>query len=318
MAARFFRRFLTILLVAFVACAATARAAEQPAKKKLLYFTKSSGFIHDSAKRIAPDQLAFSEKLMQDWAPKHGYDIVISKDGSLFSDPAQVASFDVLVFNTSGRLTDVPKPPADPKKDPARAVENSFPPMTEEGKENLLKAVAAGKGFVGIHSANDTFHSPGPGNETTPYKERDPFIRMLGSEFIVHGAQQSSKMIVTSPSFPGLDGVKDFTWNEEWYAAKNFARNLHVILLQDTEGMQGWMYQRADFPATYARMHQKGRVFYTSLGHREDVWTNPLMEKILFGGIDWAAGKVDFDLKPNIQEAASGANELPTPPQKKP
>ena len=65
-----------------------------------------------------------------------------------------------------------------------------------------------------------------------------------------------------------------------------------MILVQATQGMDGTDYQRPDYPATWARMHGKGRVFYTSMGHREDVWTSPIFQAVLLGGISWASGNV--------------------------
>ena len=41
------------------------------------------------------------------------------------------------------------------------------------------------------------------------------------------------------------------------------------------------------YPATWARMHGKGRVFYTSMGHREDVWTNEKFQQVALGGFSW-------------------------------
>ena len=57
--------------------------------------------------------------------------------------------------------------------------------------------------------------------------------------------------------------------------------------------MKGEDYQRPNFPATWARMHGKGRVFYTSLGHRDDVWTNPVFQNLLVGALSWATGQVE-------------------------
>jgi type 1 glutamine amidotransferase len=88
------------------------------------------------------------------------------------------------------------------------------------------------------------------------------------------------------PTFPGLKGQTDFTLHEEWYSLKNFQPDLHVILVQDTEGMRGPSYQRPNFPATWARMHGKGRVFYTSLGHPAD-FDDPAFRKLLLNGICW-------------------------------
>jgi type 1 glutamine amidotransferase len=91
---------------------------------------------------------------------------------------------------------------------------------------------------------------------------------------------------------------------------KDFAENLHVILAQDTAGMEGAMYQRPPFPATWARTHGKGRVFYCSMGHREDVWTNPAFQQILLGGIAWALGNAEADIKPNVAQVTPKAEQL--------
>jgi hypothetical protein len=51
------------------------------------------------------------------------------------------------------------------------------------------------------------------------------------------------------------------------------------------------------------------------MGHREDVWTNPLFQEILFGGIAWAVRNVDADVTPNIDGVAPNCGELPPPPK---
>ena len=74
------------------------------------------------------------------------------------------------------------------------------------------------------------------------------------------------------------------------------------------------------FPATWARMHGKGRVYYTSFGHREDIWTNPKVKSLVLGGFDWALGRADADLTPNLAQVAPNADEIPklAPRQPKP
>ncbi len=68
------------------------------------------------------------------------------------------------------------------------------------------------------------------------------------------------------------------------------------------------------YPGTWARMHGQGRVFYTSMGHREDVWTNEeYFQPIVLGGLAWALGRVDADVTPNISKVTPGANVLPPP-----
>jgi len=269
--------------------------------KRVLYFTKSAGFEHSVVKRPADGQLSHSEAILTELGRQHGFEVTCSKDGGIFT-PANLAKYDVIVFYTSGVLT-------------SPAADKSLP-MTPAGKAALLNAIKNGKGFVGIHAANDSFHfQPDPDDRSERFKAHgdnvDPYIAMIGGEFIQHGPQQTAKMIVADGKFPGCEGLgAAFEALDEWYTFKDFAKDLHVILVQETKGMKGLDYQRAPFPATWARRHGKGRVFYTSMGHREDVWTSPRFQNLLLGGLGWAAGNVDANVKPNIQTVTPGYREI--------
>jgi type 1 glutamine amidotransferase len=263
-------------------------------------FTRSQGYEHDVVKRKGGG-LSLAEQIVTDLGPKHGYEVVCEKDGRVFLSN-DFAKFDGFLFETQGDLgTETSK--------------DNTPPVPPEGKKALLDAVAAGKGFVGCHCASDTYHSQGGRWEGQDRNKLDPYIAMLGGEFIVHGDQQEAGMRVADPKFPGFIGVKDFKLNEEWYALKNFAPDLHVVLVQETKGMKNEgknaMYLRPDFPATWARKHEKGRVFYTSMGHRDDVWKNETFQNLLMGGLAWALGNVEAEVPPNLDKVAAKANELP-------
>jgi type 1 glutamine amidotransferase len=190
--------------------------------------------------------------------------------------------------------------------------------MTPEGKAAFLKAIHDGKAFIGTHAASDTFHTQpdDPQERSNRYinhgEKADPYVRMLGAEFIKHGPQQVAHMRCVDQKFPGMKAAGEgFDLNEEWYSLKDFQPDLHVLLVQETKGMKGPEYQRAPYPATWARKYGKGRVFFTSMGHREDVWTNPLFVSILTGGIGWALGKSKADIAPNIETACPGYREIP-------
>lgn len=51
--------------------------------------------------------------------------------------------------------------------------------------------------------------------------------------------------------------------------------------------------QPGDFVAAWRKLHGRGRVFYTALGHREDVWENPRYRQHLMGALRWALGFVN-------------------------
>lgn len=282
---------------------AAAAGGSGERKRHILMFTKSSGFEHPAIKRSG-GKLGFAEQTLTDLGAQHGFDVTCTKDGTHFT-PENIAKYDAFFFYTTGDLT---KPGTD-----------NNPPMTAEGKTAFLDAIHKGKGFIGAHSATDTFHHDPDDRYTNFGDQVDPYIAMIGAEFIHHDAQQKAKMHVVDSRFPGIGPAgSDFELMEEWYSFKDFRKDLHVLLIQETQGMNGPHYTRAPYPATWARKHGKGRVFYTSMGHREDVWTNPVFQSLLLGGISWAVGNVKADVPPNIEAVCPKAWELPAPPPPKP
>jgi type 1 glutamine amidotransferase len=275
-------------------------AADDKKKKRILMYTRSEGFEHSVVHRGKGGALSLAEKIITDLGKKHGFEVVCEKDGRVFLSKG-FDEFDGFFFQTQGNLL-------------SEKSRDGSPPMTRDGKKALLDAVAGGKGFAGCHCASDTFHSPGDRWKNQPEDKIDPYIKMVGGEFISHASQQKSTMHVVDPKFPGVDGQKDFTLTEEWYSLKNFAPDLHVILVQETMGMKKERdYMRPPYPATWAKMHKKGRVFFTSMGHREDVWHNPIYQKLILGGLNWTLGNVEAKLVHNLAEAAPRAGDLPGP-----
>ena len=273
---------------------ARAFAAPDGPKKKVLFFTKSSGFQHSVITRKG-GELSHAERILTEIGKEHGYEVVASKDGRLF-EPDKIGEWDAFAFETTMDLT-------------TAGPHNDGHPMSKEGKKAFLDAVAGGKGFVGMHCATDTFHSQG---DTV-----DPYIKMIGGEFISHGRQQEAKLTVTDPDFPGVRAFgSEFTINDEWYSQKNLADDLHVIIAHETKGMVDWQYDRPNFPQTWARLHDKGRVFYTSMGHREDVWENPKYQGLLLGALAWVTRRVDANVEPNVAKVTPGYATLPKPPTK--
>ena len=57
-------------------------------------------------------------------------------------------------------------------------------------------------------------------------------------------------------------------------------------------------------PVVWTKLFGKGRVFYSSLGHRDEIWESAMFQSVLMGGINWALGRVDADVTPNVDQAA--------------
>lgn len=297
------REFLRLAAVtsAGLALAKRLRAAST---KSVLVFTKSSGFEHDVVKRIN-GKPSLVDDTINALGERHGFQVRVTKDGRIF-DEQKFHDYSAVVFFTTGDLTTLGT--------------DGKPPMSPEGKQKLLEAIHKGTGFVGIHAAADTFHpQPDPKDLSNRYiahgDQQDPYLKVLGAEFIIHGGDprlQDANLIVNDPQFPGLEGVTSpVSLKEEWYSLKDFQSDLRVILTLDTQGMHGACYERAPYPVTWARMHGKGRVFYTAIGDRPENWKNEFFLNLLGGGIRWAIGDVNANVESNLKQAAPGYAEIP-------
>ena len=159
--------------------------------------------------------------------------------------------------------------------------------------QGLLDWIKAGHAFVGIHAASDTFHKwPG-------------YIEMLGGEFAHHGPQVSVECLNEDPQHPA-NAQLGKTWTisqEEMYQFKNYdAAKVHDLLILDKQPEKP--FPAGHFPVTWCKNFGSGKVFYTSLGHREDIIdadlnlkdrkNSPEISKTyqqhVLGGIRWALG----------------------------
>ncbi|MEO6001557.1 MAG: ThuA domain-containing protein [Opitutus sp.] len=289
-----------------------AASALSAAPIRVLYFTKSAGYEHSVIKQV-DGKPSYSEVVLSKLAPGHQLEFTYSKDGSKFS-PQYLSAFDVVIFYTSGDLL--------------TEGTDKQPAMTQEGKQALLDWVASGKGFMALHAGSDSFHTGEHGGGNNPNRAQrfknygdasDPYVKMLGGEFIKHGPQQVASARVIDPAFPGFGQLgSEVKVQEEWYSLKEFAADDHVLLVMETKGMEGSDYDRPPYPLAWARLHGKGRVAYNAMGHREDVWDSTAYQSMLVGMIQWAAGTVKADVTPNLAKVTPGHATLPKVPVEKP
>ena len=149
--------------------------------------------------------------------------------------------------------------------------------ITSEGREAFFSWLRGGGAFVGIHSASDTFHD-------------DPeYIGMLGGEFETHGPEREVTIFVQDPEHPACRGLPaSFPLFEEVYEFRHWDRQrVHALLALHAHPQTG---VPADHPVAWTSRFGRGRVFYTALGHREEVYANPLVRRHFAGGISWALG----------------------------
>lgn len=168
--------------------------------------------------------------------------------------------------------------------------------------EGFIKWIEEGHAFIGMHSASDTFH------------KFSGYITMLQGEFAGHGPQVPADLVAADKEHPANAGIGE-TWNlkqEEMYLIKSQDRS-KVRSLWHMRHHPNNVEEKGHFPVAWARMAGKGRVFYTSLGHREDLWSadpdmknrvNPVetakqYQAHILGGIKWALGEAKGSAEPN-------------------
>ena len=230
-----------------------------PAKttpKRLLIVTVTKGFRHS-------DSIPVAEKLLADLGEKSGAYTVdyvrTEEDMTAKMSRAALANYDGVVFaSTTG---DLPLP----------------------DRDGFLQWIQDGHAFIGIHAASDTFHS------------WQPYLSMVGGEFKTHGPQVWVTCNVEDKTHPATKmlGVARLVY-DEIYQFKNYDRSrFHGLLSLDRHPNDG---TPGDYPIAWCRTEGKGRVFYTALGHRPDVWQQSWYQAHVLGGIRWALGDTDARL----------------------
>lgn len=289
------------LLAAAVAvvCGLTATAAE-PAKKKLLFVTHSGGFIHDS--------VGVAEDVLKEVGPKYGYEVTCWRftgdpDAKVTQGGKEMTALEQYAEKFRGR-TGKPVEKENCGRinaDTLKAFDavlffTTGNPLTTDELKDLTAWVKAGGAFTGTHCATDTLYN-------TPYGE------LIGGYFKTHPAIQKVKLKIEDPKHPAAVGIEDGQdWTDEYYIFRDapYSReNLHIIMSIQADTFKpnpNGKRDDGDYAVSWCHKVGKGNVFYTSLGHRKEVWTDEKFQQHLFGGLDWAVGRKEGDASPSVKK----------------
>jgi hypothetical protein len=238
-----------VALAAALALAWTLAPAAAP-KRKLLYLNHSAGFKHQTAATSGP--------IVQEIGEKSGaFAATVTDDcGALTAE--NLKQYDAVLFYTTGEL-----------------------PVSDQQKQALLDFVRSGKGFAGIHSATDTFC------KWPEYGE------LIGGYFDKHPWHQDVRVRVEDGKHPATRHLGEaFTIKDEIYQFRNWSRDkVHVLLSLDPASVdlnaKDVHRTDKDFAIAWTRQYGKGRVFYTALGHRAEVWADERYQTHLLNGLRW-------------------------------
>lgn len=269
-------RLLALLIgTVVVFCAAgAADAAREKAKKRLLVVTHTEGFRHG----VIPK----SEQVLQDLSGRSGFFTVdfcrTKEDVKKMLTLAGLRDYDGVFFaNTTGNLG-IPNLPA------------------------FLAWIKTGRAFLGAHAATDTYRSAAPGGSMD-------YIEMIGGEFKTHGKQCEIVANVDDPSHPSVKHLAPaYTVFDEIYEhIHNDRTKVHALLSIDKHPDDGHpeANQPADMLIAWCKDYGKGKVFYTALGHRDEVWEGEPFQKHIIGALKWAFGLEKGRSEPQQAKAAA-------------
>ena len=185
---------------------------------------------------------------------ENGFVVDATEDAGVFTDNGLKPYRAVIFLSTTGDILDAQQQSA------------------------LEHFVRSGGGWVGVHSATDTEYD-------WPW-----YGRLAGAYFSSHPNNPN----VRTATFRVLDkthistrGLPD-RWErtDEFYNFRNIASDLHVLVDIDETSYQGGT-NGANHPMSWYHEFDGGRAWYTSMGHTEATYAEPLFLQHLLGGIRW-------------------------------
>jgi len=239
-----------------------AATPARPAPPRVLVVTYSAGYQHDVVRRPAPAEPSTVERVLADLGRQSGsFDVtlVAAREELDRLTVASVRAHRAMVFFTTGEL-----------------------PIALAVRQAIFQSVRDGGGFVGVHSATDTWY-------TIPeYRE------LLGAAFDGHPWHQRVRLVVEDRAHPATRQLGDaFEITDEIYQFRDWSRSqVHVLLRLDPHSVDARRGKRADgdYALAWTKAYGRGRVIYTALGHEPAVWADGRFQEHLLGAIRWALG----------------------------
>jgi len=195
-------------------------------------------------------------------------------DANLYT-AKNLSKYDAILFNNSTYIQDF---------------------FNTQQKQAVLNFIKNGGGFIGIHAAADCGTSAKKAKSSWP-----EITELIGGAFVSHPWTRKGMygILNEDPTHPILEpmNAKGFDISDELYKYKDYKReNQRVLLSIDMKKS----YKKAgredhDHALVWVKKYGKGRVFFSSFGHNEAVYANPMILQMWLNGFQYALGDISVD-----------------------
>jgi type 1 glutamine amidotransferase len=218
----------------------------------VLVFSRTAGYRHEA--------IGAGIEAIRRLGTANGFAVTATEDAAQFND-ATLAGFAVVVF-----------------------LSTAMEVLDEAQQAAFQRYIQAGGGWVGVHGATNTEYG-------WPW-----YGQLIGGNawFKSHPEIQTVTLNVEKADHASTAHLPaSFQLQDEWY---NFQANprgsVTVLLTLDESSYAPGADAMGDHPIAWCHEFDGGRAWYTALGHRQELYQDPLFTQHLLGGIRWAAGVV--------------------------
>lgn len=265
---------------------------EPKASRKILVYSATAGYRHGSipSGKFALEQMGESSG---------AYEAIVSDHPKNFEVDA-LKEFDAVILLSPTLDFFMPNK----KKQRKQFSNEEWAELEARHKRlmgNLIDYVKQGGGLVGIHSATDACYG------------HSEYGEMIGGYFNGHPwrAKNHVTVVIEDPEHatikPVFCGMEDFRIQDEIYQFRDepYSReHLRVLLHVDparSDEVKGLKRKDNDYAVAWVQSVGEGRVFYSSLGHNDHIFANPMMLKHYLAGIQFATGDLEADTTPSAK-----------------
>ena len=230
----------------------------------ILLFSKTTGFRHT-------ESIERSKPALAQLARDNGWFLYETEDAGIFNTE-QLPRFEAVIYNNStGRC------------------------LTDEQRNLVEQYVANGGSLLGIHGSGDFSHPEWDWHT-------NQFIGASFSHHPIENHLQTTSIRLETGADSLLTRALPAAWehNEEWYVFFDNPRDRGFDILMTIDGEQIdpngnmlWIQDKdfgmgSDHPVAWSRHLNQGKVFYTSLGHTGEVWSDKEFLQLLTNALQWA------------------------------